>query len=236
MLKVCIPNESGSASIMRCHSACFIASCVLFIAVAFPAYAHSQQTQLNTIALSGSTGTSLGFGPNLNSDDSFTGFGLPELNASGQVAFGASETGSSRVFNGIWTNVGVSLKLTVNGVNLSPILNSSGSLGFYSSLTVGSTSGTGLWTTSTGVLAPIALAGTQHLGQTSGRALLSLASIRRSITSTCHSVLTVRLHLRQEFQAPVLHQQTAVGCGRTSTARCMPSPDLALTHLGSASR
>ncbi len=153
---------------MRCHSACFIASCVLFIAVAFPAYAHSQQTQLNTIALSGSTGTSLGFGPNLNSDDSFTGFGLPELNASGQVAFGASETGSSRVFNGIWTNVGVSLKLTVNGVNLSPILNSSGSLGFYSSLTVGSTSGTGLWTTSTGVLAPIALAGSATFGPNLG--------------------------------------------------------------------
>jgi hypothetical protein len=68
----------------------------------------------NTIALSGATGSDLGYGPGFGEGVHFSGFGGPRVNSSGQIAFRGELTGpglTSTNSTGIWTRLEESLQL-----------------------------------------------------------------------------------------------------------------------------
>lgn len=154
----------------------------------------SAQFTYNTVALSGATGSALGFGPNLGAGVNFSGSSIPVLNSSGQVAFNGILTGTgvgTFTDTGIWTNAGGTLAVVARegtigpgpnvgaGVNFGPfnntfyfpVFNAAGHVAFQAELTgtgVDSSNGRGIWTNVGGTLNAVARNGTAGPGPNVG--------------------------------------------------------------------
>ena len=145
-----------------------------------------------TVAVSGSAGANLGFGPNLGPGITFQSFdSWPMLNSSGVVAFRARVAGSGTNpgFNlGIWSYDGNTLQAVARagsagplpnveaGMNTfagmgEPVLNDDGMVAFVGSLDsdiTTSTKNSGIWTNASGSLAVVAREGTPGPGPNLG--------------------------------------------------------------------
>lgn len=119
---------------MRLRIYLLIVSVMLMI-VASAASSLLAQVRFNTIALSGSTGVALNYGPNLGSGVTFSasGFSSPSFSENGTVAFeglllGSGVTGTTN--DGLWSSQSGSLSLIAREGSASPI----GTFGLIGSL------------------------------------------------------------------------------------------------------